>query len=146
MPVLGFLEHKLIAMLQLLLHILRRFWSCQNCEGRSQLCLKLFWLWLFLCNIWSICSVTVFYQCTIYIIHEENILLSFQDFCGPVFLFLVKQVVCDWSWRFQRVVHERIDLDWFFIFTSYSEGLWIDSRVYPKVVIGDLDWHCTILQ
>ena len=144
-PVLGFLVHGSVVMLQLLIHLMRRFWACQNGEGRSQLCLKFFRLLGLSFKIWIIYSVMVLWQCNIHLIHEYHMLLSFQVCHEPGFLFLVVQMVCNWSWRFQIVFHEQIDLDWFWICAWYSEWLLVDPRVYPKVVMGNLDWHCTTL-
>ena len=145
-PVLIFLAHGSIFLLQLMLNLLRSFWSCQNVEGISQVCQKIFWTCFLSCNIWSICSVTVLCQCTIHIIHWNHMLLSFKVFHGPGLLLLLVQMVCNWSWIFQRFVHYRIDLDWLCIFKSDSECFFLDTRVYPKVVMSNLDWHCTILQ
>ena len=89
MLVLGFIGHRPIVMIQLLLHLLRRFCECQNGEVRSLLCLKFFHIWWFSYNIWIIFSVTVIFQCTIHLFHEEHILLSFQYCHRPGLLFLV---------------------------------------------------------
>ena len=75
MLVLSFPGHGLIVMLQLLLHLLRRFWVCQNGEVRRQLCLKFSQVWWFLYNILIICGVVVICQCTIHLIHEEHMSL-----------------------------------------------------------------------
>ena len=83
MLVLGFLGCGPIVMLQLLLHLLRSFWTCKNGEGKLVL--------------WIICSIMVLCECTTHLIHEENILLSFQVFQGLGLLFLVVKMVCDWS-------------------------------------------------
>ena len=145
-PVLGFLWIGSIVILQFLIHLLRRFWACKNCELRSQFCLIFFRLWCLSCNIWNICSVTMLWQCTIHIIHEKHMLLYFQHCHGPWFFFLVVQMVCNLSLICQRVVHERIYLDWLWIFASYLEWLLLDIKVYPKSEMRKLDWHCIILQ
>ena len=137
--VLGFLGHGSIVIIQLLLNLLMRFSACQNGERISQLCLKFSRLWCKSCNIWSICCVTVIWKCAIHMIHEEHVLQSFQACCEPEFLFLVLKIVCDLSLICQRVAHERIDLDWFWICVSDSEWLLLDISVYTKVLMGNLD-------
>ena len=95
MIVLCFIGHGSIAVLQSLLVLLMIFWACQNCEERSQMCMKLFWLWCLPCKIWIIYSVALLLQFTIHIIHEDHMLLSLQTCCGTGLLFLVVQMVCD---------------------------------------------------
>ena len=51
MLVLGFLGHISIVIMQLLLHLMMRFWECKNSEVRSQLCMKISRLWCFKYNI-----------------------------------------------------------------------------------------------
>ena len=109
MPVLGFLGQGSILILQLLMNLLSRFLSCQIGEGRDQLCLKFYWLWYLSCNIWIIFSVTVLLQYTIHMIQEKHMLIYSQACYVPWFLFLMLKIVCNWSWRYQRVVHEWID-------------------------------------
>ena len=119
-PVLGFLGDGSIMILQLLLHILRRLRECQNGEVKSQLCLKFSRIWCLLCNIWRICTVTVLFQCNIHMIYEYHMLIYYQVCHILLFLFLVVQMVFNWIWICQRVVNDRIDLYWFWIFASDS--------------------------
>ena len=95
MPVLGFLGHVSIVMLQSLLHLMRRFWACKNGERISQLCLKFSWIWCLSCNIWSICRVAVLCQYTIHLIREDHMFIYFQACHRPGLLFLVVQMVWD---------------------------------------------------
>ena len=114
--------------------------------GISQPCLKFFRIWWLSCNIWSICSVRVLCQCTIHMIHEEHMLIYFHDCHEPIFLFLVVEMVFNWSWICQIFVYHRIYLDWLLICASYSEWLLLDTRVYPKGEIWSIYWQWTILQ
>ena len=93
--VLGVLGHGSIVMLQLLMHLLGRFWECQNGEERIQLCLKFSQIWCLSCITWSICSLQVLWQCTIHMIHEEHMFLYFKACHGPGSLLPVIQMVCD---------------------------------------------------